>query len=193
MKIKVTPQTEMSLGIKDGQKFWIGQEKIYIEALDKEFNDPLTSVRENLYKLISTYQYGFKCQQKMRPMPDCQYKFSLSTNFQYNKEVFVKHGKAPTAPQFERGIDYLGYVHVLENNNVWTFLPILTNFRWLNLAETHKRHIYTPRPFIWAYNQVSMTFHSKVVARTSTRFEKPLFRQFWPISPPEVGQIWPTV
>ena len=42
-----------------------------------------------------------------------------------------------------------------------------------------KRNIYGPRPLIWAYsqvyNQVSMTFRSKVQARTSSSLEKLLF------------------
>ena len=42
-------------------------------------------------------------------------------------------------------------------------------------TEMVKRHIYGPRPFIWAYNQVSMTFRSKVLADTSSSLEKPLF------------------
>ena len=47
------------------------------------------------------------------------------------------------------------------------FCQIVTNFRWLNLAETYKRHIYIPRPFVWFYNQFSMT--------SMTNFEKPFF------------------
>ena len=51
---------------------------------------------------------------------------------------------------------------------------ILANFatgNLPNLAESVKRHIYTPRPFIWAYNQVSMAFRSKVIARTRKRWQ----------------------
>ena len=33
-------------------------------------------------------------------------------------------------------------------------------------SEMAKRHIYGPRPFIWANNQVSMTFRSNVLACT---------------------------
>ena len=57
--------------------------------------------------------------------------------------------------------------------------PWAQDFVWPNaplfLTEMVKRHIYGPRPFIWAYNQVSMTFRSKVLARTSSSLEKPLF------------------
>ena len=55
-------------------------------------------------------------------------------------------------------------------------LAILANLTTSGrVAEMVKRHIYGPRPFIWAYNQVSMTFRSKVLARTSSSLEKPLF------------------
>ena len=45
------------------------------------------------------------------------------------------------------------------------------------LLDEIKRHIYGPRPFIWACHQVSMTFRSKALARTSSqgcicKFEK---------------------
>ena len=40
------------------------------------------------------------------------------------------------------------------------------------LTEMVKRHIYGPIPFIWAYNQVSMTFRSKVLARTRKRWQE---------------------
>ena len=43
------------------------------------------------------------------------------------------------------------------------FWPNSADFRWSNLAETVIRHIYTSKPFIWAYSQVTMTFHSKVI------------------------------
>ena len=38
------------------------------------------------------------------------------------------------------------------------------HFRWPNLAKTVKRHIYRPRPFIWAYSQVSTTIRYKDTA-----------------------------
>ena len=49
-----------------------------------------------------------------------------------NKEVFVKHEKAPTAPRFEGGIDYLVYARVLEIQSFWT---ILANLRWPQLSK----------------------------------------------------------
>ena len=49
-----------------------------------------------------------------------------------NKEVFVKHEKAPTAPPIRRGNDYLVYAHVLENPRYWAFLA---NFRWPKLSK----------------------------------------------------------
>ena len=33
-------------------------------------------------------------------------------------------------------------------------------------------HIYGPIPFIWAYNQVSVTFRSKVLARTKNMTDR---------------------
>ena len=39
------------------------------------------------------------------------------------------------------------------------------------MAETVKRHIYISRPFILAYNQVTMTFCSKVLFRTRKRWQ----------------------
>ena len=59
------------------------------------------------------------------------------------------------------------------------------------LTEMVKRHIYGPKPFIWAYNQVSLSFRSKVLARTSSSLEKPLFGLFWPIWQLPVGCFWP--
>ena len=54
-------------------------------------------------------------------------------------------------------------------------VTILAKFEKLmetNLAQTVKRHIYT---HIWACNKASLTFCSKVLARTSSGLEKPLF------------------
>ena len=49
-----------------------------------------------------------------------------------NKEVFVKHEKAPTAPPpIQRGIDYLVYAHDLKS----LLLGILANFRWPKLPK----------------------------------------------------------
>ena len=53
----------------------------------------------------------------------------------------------------------------------WANLPNLTTSCRMDLTEMVKRRIYGPKPFIWAYNQVSMTFHSKVVARTRKRWQ----------------------
>ena len=54
-------------------------------------------------------------------------------------------------------------------------LANLTTSGRVSLTEMVKRHIYGPRSFIGAYNQVSLTFRSKVLARTSSSLEKPLF------------------
>ena len=52
---------------------------------------------------------------------------------------------------------------------------LLGIFGQLPVAESVKRHIYTPRPVIWAYSQVSTTILSKETAWKSSCFEKPLF------------------
>ena len=53
----------------------------------------------------------------------------------------------------------------------WAILANLTTSGGVVLTEMVKRHIYGPRPFIWAYNQVSMTFRSKVLVRTRKRWQ----------------------
>ena len=55
------------------------------------------------------------------------------------------------------------------------FLAKFGHFRWSILAKTAKRHIYRPRPFIWAYSQVSATIRYKETAVKSSCFENPLF------------------
>ena len=85
-----------------------------------------------------------------------------------HKEVFVNHEQAPTAPKLEGvwvfvDLKYISY----ENRYFW---PIWQLPAGCFLTEMVKRHIYGPRPFIWAYNQVSRTFRSKVLARTRKRW-----------------------
>ena len=59
----------------------------------------------------------------------------------------MKHEQAPTAPKLEGVWFFVDFKYIFyENRNFW--------------------HIYGPRPFIWAYNQVSMTFRLKVLACT---------------------------
>ena len=73
------------------------------------------------------------------------------------------------------------------------FLAILANLTTSGrvfLTEMVKRRIYGPRPLIRAYNQVSMTFRSKVLARTSSYLEKTLFWQMWQNSAISGGRIW---
>ena len=79
----------------------------------------------------------------------------------------------------------------LKSRKTAIFLDILANlttFRRVFLTEMVTRHIYGPTPFIWAYNQVCMTLRSKVLARTSSSLEKPLFWAIWPLP---VGCFWP--
>ena len=54
-------------------------------------------------------------------------------------------------------------------------MAILTCSGRVFLTEMVKRHIYGSGPFIRAYNQVSMTFRSNVLAHTSSSLEKLLF------------------
>ena len=134
-----------------------------------------------------------------------------------NKEVFVKHEKAPTVLQIQgvftlsympmfkkkRCFEHFGqirpfpvaepgqngqkahlqvktfhmslfqglYDHPLQRNSleklmfrktlILDILAKFDHFRWPNLAKSVKRHIYRPRPFIWAYSQVSTTIRYK--------------------------------
>ena len=75
----------------------------------------------------------------------------------------------------------------LEKPLFWAILANLTTSGGVFLTEMVKRHIYGPRSFIWAYNQVSLTFRSKVLARTSSSLGKPLFWAIWPIWSLPVG------
>ena len=66
------------------------------------------------------------------------------------------------------------YDHMLQRNSleklmfrkplVLDDLAIFGHFRWSTLVKTFKWHIYTPRPFIWAYSQVSTTIRFKDAA-----------------------------
>ena len=66
----------------------------------------------------------------------------------------------------------------LEKPLFWAILANLTTSGRVFLSEMVKRHIYGPRPFIWAYNQVSMTFRSNVLARTRSNLGNRYFGQF---------------
>ena len=94
------------------------------------------------------------------------------------------------------------YDHPLQRNSlenlmfrktaVLDILAKFGHFRWPNLVKRHcQRHIYRPRPFIWAYSQVSTTIRCKETAWKSSSSEKPLFWTFWPNSAIFVGRIWP--
>ena len=66
------------------------------------------------------------------------------------------------------------------------------HFRWPNLAKSVKRHVYTPRPLIWAYFQDSTTIRYKEIAWKSSCFEKQhYFRTFWPNLAIPGRRIWP--
>ena len=80
----------------------------------------------------------------------------------------MKHEQAPTAPKLEGVWVFVDLKYISYENR---YFGQFDNFR----SEMVKKHIFGPRPFIWAYNQVSMTFRSKVLARTSSSLEKPLY------------------
>ena len=64
-----------------------------------------------------------------------------------NKEVFVKHEKAPTAPRF-LGVFTISYMPMFRKTAVYRlFLANFGHFQWTNLAKTVKRHLYRPIPF----------------------------------------------
>ena len=50
-------------------------------------------------------------------------------------------------------------------------MNISANIRWPNLAESIKKHIFTSKPFIWAYKEISMAFHSVVLVLTRKRWQ----------------------
>ena len=90
-----------------------------------------------------------------------------------NKEVFVKHEKAPTAIKLEGVWYFVDLRYILYKKPL--YLANLTTTGRVFLTEMVKRHIYGPRLLIWAYNHVYMTFRSQVLARTSSSLENPLF------------------
>ena len=65
---------------------------------------------------------------------------------------------------------------VAKNRCFWTFWPNSTIFGGRISPKNVKRHIYTPRPFIWAYYQDPMTNRYKETAWKSSCFG---------------GRIWP--
>ena len=54
-----------------------------------------------------------------------------------------------------------GKAHVSKNRCFRKFRPDSANFQYANVAENSKRHIYTPRPLICAYSQISTTARYK--------------------------------
>ena len=57
-------------------------------------------------------------------------------------------------------------------------LNSFAKFPVVNRAKTTKRYIYKPRPFNWAYNQLSMTFLSKCLTRKVHVSKNRCFRPF---------------
>ena len=100
-------------------------------------------------------------------------------------QVFSEHEQAPTPLKSFSSISEVSKTFrlkvlartssSLEKPLVLGILANLTPSGRVFFTEMVKRHIYGPRHFIWAYNQVSKTFRSKVLARTSSSLEKTLF------------------
>ena len=56
----------------------------------------------------------------------------------FNKEVYVKHEKAPTAPRFE-GVSTISYMPMfLKIKHFWATLAL---FRWPKLSKLEKAHL----------------------------------------------------
>ena len=91
-------------------------------------------------------------------------------DFKNNKEVFVKHEQAPATPKLE-GLWFFCRFQIYFLRKP-LFLANVTTSVLVSLTEMAKRHFYGPRPFIWAYYQVSMTFRSKVLACPSSSLEQ---------------------
>ena len=68
-------------------------------------------------------------------------------------------------PQNSMGYGYLYILNIFAMKTA-IFGQFENIFGRVYLTEMVKRHICGPKPLIWAYNQVSMTFRSKVLART---------------------------
>ena len=94
----------------------------------------------------------------------------------------MKHEKAPTAPQFEGGIDYLVYAHVLENQSFW---DILANFRWPKVSSTHQDLSFEP---------IHMSLRPSITKKQPGKshiLKNRCFWTFWPILDIFGGRIWP--
>ena len=111
---------------------------------------------------------------------------TICMNIIFNKEVFVKHEKAPTAPRFE-GVLTISCMPIFwKIQDFWHFCQLL-------VAETVKRHINRPRPFIWAYSQVSTTIRYTDTAWKAYVSKNRWVWAFWPISAIFGGWIWSKV
>ena len=93
----------------------------------------------------------------------------LLTSGDRNRQKAHLHAKT-----FHMSLSSCLYHHPLQRNSlgkimfwktaVFDILAKFGNFQWPNLSKTVKRHIYTPRPFTWAYSQVSTTTRYKDTA-----------------------------
>ena len=134
-----------------------------------------------------------------QPPPDSKGVFSLSYMPMFRKTaVFFGHfGQIRPFPVTEPGHNcqkahpqtktfhmspFPGlYDHLLQRNSLemqmfkkTMFFLHFGHFRGRTWAKTVKRHIYRPRPFIWAHSYVSMSICYKETAWKSSCFEKPL-------------------
>ena len=69
----------------------------------------------------------------------------LFNQIHIDKEVFMKHEQAPTAPKLE-GVWFLQILNIFSMKTA--ILANLTTTGRVFLTEMVKRHIYGPRPFI---------------------------------------------
>ena len=102
----------------------------------------------------------------------------------------MKHEQAPTAAD-PKGFLIFRIRLCFENSQLLDILTKFGPFLAAYLATTVKWHIYKWRPFSAAYNQVSITCQKYNPFKHKLKNKQFFFWQFWPISPPKIGQIWP--
>ena len=103
-----------------------------------------------------------------------------------NKEVFVKHEKAPTASRLER-VKWISRICPCFGKS-----QLLGIFGQLPVAESVKRNIFTPRPFIWTYSHVSTTIRYRGTAWKKIMFRKTaVFKTFRKFQPTSGNPMWP--
>ena len=86
---------------------------------------------------------------------------------------YLLNMKRPQTAAVSKGVLNISYMMMFWKITTFGYFgrirPFFSSRIWLKNVS---RHIYAPRTLILAYNQVSMTFRSKVLARTSPYFRK---------------------